>query len=209
MASAEGAGASRGATTVARSGLTHHRIIERNAVSPIVFVGDSITASFPCGDLLPDYPIVNKGIFGDRSDLVLDRLESDVINLSPSAVFLLIGTNDIAFGATNDRYLVNCERIILRLQKGISGVKIFIQSIMPTRGLENRPIERIQLLNLELHKLALRYGIKYLDIFPLFLNEKGEMAERYSDDGLHLTAGGYHRWAAYLSDILATMAGGV
>jgi len=174
-------------------------------VSRIVFLGDSITEGFPTSTLLGDFPVVNKGVAGDRTDSILERINRDVIELAPHAVFLLVGINDLSFTRSNTTLLVNYERIIFRIVKGLPGVKLFVESILPTRNLENRPIERIQLLNLEIHKLAMKYGAKYLDIYPLFLDVRGELAEELSDDGLHLTASGYEKWAGYLKQIFQTM----
>jgi lysophospholipase L1-like esterase len=71
-------------------------------VSSIVFLGDSITEAFPFDVLLKDYQIVNKGVSGDRTDVVLARLDKDVIQLKPSAVFVLVGINDIASFYSNE-----------------------------------------------------------------------------------------------------------
>ena len=137
--------------------------------------------------------------------MVLERLNRDVIDIAPSAVFLLIGINDVGAGFSNNTLLVNYERMILRITKKVPGTKLFLQSILPTRGIENRPLERIQLLNVELHKLAMKYGVKFLDIYPLFVNGKGELAEEFSGDGLHLTLAAYEKWADYLRQVFTTM----
>lgn len=174
-------------------------------MAPIILLGDSITAGFSTGTLLKEFSVVNKGVAGDRTDRVLERLNRDVIDLAPSAVFLLIGINDVGAGFSNNTLLVNYERLILRITKNAPGAKLFLQSILPTRGIENRPLERIQLLNVEIHKLAMKYGVKFLDIYTLFVNEKGDLAEEFSDDGLHLTPEAYEKWAEYLRQIFATM----
>ncbi|MGA7161678.1 MAG: GDSL-type esterase/lipase family protein [Bacteroidota bacterium] len=174
-------------------------------MADIILLGDSITQGFPTDTLLKDFSVINKGISGDRTDRVLERLNRDVIQLAPSALFLLVGTNDIGSGFSNNTLLVNYERMILRITKNVPGIKLFIESILPTRGIENRPLERIQLLNVELHKLAMKYGVKFLDIYPLFVNVKGELAEEFSDDGLHLTLAAYEKWAEYLKQVFTTM----
>ena len=171
----------------------------------IILLGDSITEGFPTETLLKEFPVVNKGVSGDRTDRVLERLNRDVFDLNPSAVFLLIGINDIGSGFSNNTLLVNYERAIIRMTKKAPGIKLFVESILPTRGIDNRPLERIQLLNVEIHKLAMKYGIKFLDIYPLFVNGTGELAEEFSDDGLHLTLAAYEKWAGYLRQVFTTM----
>ncbi len=174
-------------------------------MSVIIFLGDSITEGFPTEQLLKEFSIVNKGISGDSTESVLDRLNRDVIALKPSAVFLLVGINDLKSTKSNNTILVNYERIVIRITKSVPGVKLFVESILPTRNLEERPLERIQLLNVEIHKLAMKYGAKFLDVYPLFVNAKGELAEEFSDDGLHLTLPGYTTWGDYLRQVFSTM----
>ena len=174
-------------------------------MAEIILLGDSITEGFPTDSLLKGFHVINKGVSGDRTDLVLTRLNRDVIDLAPTAVFVLIGTNDMASGFSNNTLLVNYERIIFRITKNLTGTKLFVQSILPTRNLENRPLERIQLLNVELHKLSMRYGAKFLNIYPLFANERGELAGELSDDGLHLNLLAYEKWGEYLKQIITAM----
>ena len=108
-------------------------------------------------------------------------------------------------GVSNNTFFVNYERMILRITKNAPVPNFFLESILPTRGIDNRPLERIQLLNVEIHKLAMKYGVKFLDIYPLFINAKGELAEEFSGDGLHLTLPAYEKWANYLRQIFTTM----
>jgi lysophospholipase L1-like esterase len=171
----------------------------------IILLGDSITAGFPTDTLLKEFSVVNKGVAGDGTAEVMDRLNRDVIELAPSAVFILIGINDMGTGVSNNTLLVNYERMILRITKNAPGTELFLESILPTRGIDNRPLERIQLLNVEIHKLAMKYGVKFLDIYPLLLNAKGELAEEFSCDGLHLTLPAYEKWANYLRQVFTTM----
>ena len=185
--------------------VSHIMLFERDSLASIILLGDSITHGFPTDTLLQEFPIMNKGIPGDRTDLILERVNRDIVRNNPSAVFLLVGTNDIASGFSNNTLLVNYERIIIRIIKNVPGVKLFVQSILPTRNIENRPPERIQLLNVEIHKLAMKYGVKFLDVYPLFLNAQGELAHEFSDDGLHLSLPAYQKWAQFLKQVLETM----
>lgn len=82
----------------------------------IVFFGDSITdcsrdrndekslgngyVKILADKLRPIYPdtdieLINKGISGNRLTDLLERVESDVISLSPDAVVIMIGINDV------------------------------------------------------------------------------------------------------------------
>ncbi|MDH3796569.1 MAG: GDSL-type esterase/lipase family protein, partial [Flavobacteriaceae bacterium] len=64
----------------------------------VVFMGNSITIGWKDAD--PEYfeqhPYVNRGISGQTTPQMLLRFRQDVIELKPSAVVILAGTNDIA-----------------------------------------------------------------------------------------------------------------
>jgi lysophospholipase L1-like esterase len=61
----------------------------------IVFLGDSITDFFRVNEFFPGVYVINRGISGDTTDGVLNRLAESVYELSPSKIFLMIGTNDL------------------------------------------------------------------------------------------------------------------
>jgi len=80
----------------------------------IVFFGDSITQGW--SELLePSFPglkVANRGISGDTTRGMLIRLDEDVIALNPSAVVMLMGTNDLAENATPEQIAGNVRLII-------------------------------------------------------------------------------------------------
>ena len=62
----------------------------------IVFAGDSITEYFPIHELLTStMPLYNRGVHGIDSLQFLEHLSSQILDLAPSKVFLLIGVNDL------------------------------------------------------------------------------------------------------------------
>ncbi len=174
-------------------------------MASIVFLGDSITEAFPVRDLLGEYSILNKGVGGDNTDHVLARLEDDVIAHRPDAVFILIGTNDMASGFSNAKTLANYASILSRLRAALPSAAVFVQSILPTRGLENRPLERIRTLNALIRLCAAEHGAQYLDLTPLFEGDNGALAKELSDDGLHLTAPAYGIWSEYLRPFIFSL----
>lgn len=62
----------------------------------IVFAGDSITEFFPVHEMLQsELKLYNRGIHGINSLQLLDHIDSQILDLKPSKVFLLIGVNDL------------------------------------------------------------------------------------------------------------------
>jgi lysophospholipase L1-like esterase len=49
-------------------------------------------------------------------------------------------------------------------------------------------------LNTELKGLCLQYKIKFIDLFPLFINKNNKLKKDFSFDGLHPNGKGYLIW---------------
>ena len=79
-----------------------------------------------------DITVINKGVFNDNSDLMLSRLEKDVISEHPDYVILEVGGNDCNFKwneviekpeeehqaiVSLDRYLANISTLVTRIQR--------------------------------------------------------------------------------------------
>ena len=73
----------------------------------IVFVGDSITDFYPLDDYYADLNLAtyNRGIGGDTTGGLLDRMKVSLYDLAPSKIVLMIGINDIFGGGKNNAYV--------------------------------------------------------------------------------------------------------
>lgn len=168
----------------------------------IILIGDSITYSFDVNKLLPEYYIINKGIYGDNSLGVLKRIEQDVIQNNPDFVFLLIGTNDFALERTDEELLSTINEIIISMISSLPRTKIFLTSILPTNKIENRPNDRILKVNVHIHNIAIKRNVNYFDLHSLLLDDDGNLNKAYTTDGLHLSDNGYVVWAKALRKLL-------
>ena len=65
--------------------------------SDIVFLGNSITDGCEWAELFDNRHVKNRGISGDRSGWMLERLDP-IVKGRPKKLFLMIGTNDLAAG---------------------------------------------------------------------------------------------------------------
>lgn len=173
-------------------------------MAALLLLGDSITEAFPAEELLGEHTVTNAGVYGDNTRLLLQRLDRDVRPHAADILLLLIGTNDMACGYSSGETIRSIGECVRRIRT-YGGIRsVVVQSILPTRGVENRPNLRIQYLNAHLRRLAAAEGCGYWDIHSLFVNSHGEMAEEFSDDGLHLTRRGYAVWAAQINAFLRT-----
>lgn len=165
----------------------------------IVFVGNSITNGGEWHELFENRHVKNRGISGDTSEGVYDRLDA-VLKGQPRKLFLLIGINDIAKGFSVKTIAATIDKIVLKIQNQSSRTSIYLQSVLPVNpdfGLftgHMKP-DMINELNIEIKHIAQKYNITYIDLYPTFLDQKSNKLDAaYTNDGLHLMGKGYILW---------------
>jgi lysophospholipase L1-like esterase len=170
-------------------------------------VGDSLSLWFPVELLPEDRNWLNQGISGETSRGLLQRLNF-FDKTQPRTIFVMIGINDLIRGVSDDVILDNQRQILSYLRRNHPRTRIFVQSILP-HGAEEAtwegrekllaiPNSRIQKLNQQLQSIATRQGVKYMDLYPLFINQKGNLRQEFTTDGLHLSPAGYVVWRTAL-----------
>ncbi len=161
----------------------------------IIMLGNSITDQCEWHELFNNLNIKNRGIGGDDTDGILERL-SEVTASKPKKVFVLIGTNDLAYGKTASHVIKNYRKIIEQIEDESPLTEIYIQSILPVDDQlhTTRPNSEIVKINQQLQGLAREYNHSYLDLWKEFIDENGKLDAAYSLDGLHLNAKGYEKW---------------
>lgn len=171
--------------------------------SDIVFLGNSITDRVDWNELLSMSNVHNRGISGDITFGVLERL-SEVTEGKPAKVFILIGINDISRNIPDSVIAGNYRKIIERIKKESSRTKIYFQTLLPVNNeftqFKNHynKDEHILWLNKQIKALGKQEHITVIDLYPHFLNSEKKLDKKYTLDGLHLNAEGYKVWAALL-----------
>jgi lysophospholipase L1-like esterase len=173
----------------------------------VVFLGDSITQEW--NDLAAAFPgvkIANRGISGDTSRGVLIRLQDDVLALKPTAVVLLIGTNDLDEGATPEVIAGNVRLILAELKRQNPKMPVILCDVMPSSPAMKRPADQIKAIN-ALYMSAVKNDAQVipLDTWRLFADANGDAPKSEFPDLLHPNAIGYAKWAAALRPLLATL----
>lgn len=178
-----------------------------NSQNDIIFLGNSITARAKWNELLQLPTARNRGISGDTTFGILERLD-EVTEGQPAKIFLLIGINDISRNFPDDQILQNYKKIIRRIQQESPDTKIYIETILPVNKSFNvykrhyNKDEHILRINDELRKLAPEMGVTLIDIYPEFLDAQNRLDAQYTDEGLHLNEKGYLKWAKILEPYL-------
>ncbi len=171
-----------------------------NTDNEIIMLGNSITDQCEWHELFNNINVKNRGIGGDDTDGILERL-SEVTESRPKKVFILIGTNDLAYGKSSDHVIENYRKIIEQIKNESPQTKIYVQSVLPVDdGLHyTRPNTEIIKINKQLVELADEYTLTYIDLFNKFKNDKGKINYDYSIDGLHLNDKGYTLWKSIIN----------
>jgi lysophospholipase L1-like esterase len=167
-----------------------------------VFLGNSITAGTDWGKLLDLPNAKNRGISGDITFGVLERLDQ-VISGKPSKVFVLIGINDVSRNIPDSIILRNYKNIIGRIKAGSKKTKIYFYTLLPVNSSFNKfknhygKDEHILWLNSEIRKLADK-KVTIIDLYAAFLDSENHLKANLTHDGLHLKPEGYQVWAEVL-----------
>lgn len=160
----------------------------------VVFLGDSITEFGLWHEWFPEAPVVNRGIGGETTAQILDRVGTAIV--SPRAVFLLAGTNDLTLGVPQEQIVSNVQRVLSEIERVAPGTPVTLQSVMPRASYFKEAIES---LNRRYRSLAATHpGVVYLNLWPALADQHGELKNEYSLDRLHLNGSGYRAWADVL-----------
>ncbi len=178
---------------------------ENRALKNVIFLGDSLTEGFDLDTYFPERRCLNRGIVADHIGVqdkpgILQRLNVSVFDCNPSTVFLLIGVNDLADkDHIFDELVRGYREIIKKIQEHDSRIKIMVQTCLPARGKYEHLNPLIVRFNDEIKTIAKDMNCPFLDLHPLFTDEKGQLREELTRDGIHLTSEGYAIWADRIS----------
>lgn len=174
----------------------------------VVFLGDSITQGWgpTMGNAFVGMKVANRGISGDTTRGMLIRLQEDVLSLNPSAVVMLMGTNDLEELAKPPTIASNLKLIIAELKKHNAKMPIVLCNVFPSSTSKKRSAEDIREVN-RLYGAAVKGDpqISVLDTWTLFANEQGDATVEEFPDLLHPNKLGYSKWAGALRPVFATL----
>lgn len=172
-------------------------LFENSSIEPggIVFLGDSITEMCEWQEFFPCEKVLNRGISGDSTYGVLNRLEG-IVKLQPEKIFITIGVNDLQRHYNTETVIENILKIADTLLSETNS-KIFLQSILPViekrleSGIKNATIDFV---NERLKQFADVNNFEFIDINSLMKDDSGNLSENLTNDGLHLNGRGYQLW---------------
>jgi lysophospholipase L1-like esterase len=178
----------------------------------VVLLGNSITDSWPNAD--PQffagklYELIGRGISGQTSPQMLLRFRQDVLELQPTVVAILAGTNDIAenTGPYNPHATLNNIMSMVELAQA-NGVRVVLCSVLPAydfwwrKGLS--PAPKIVALNTMIKAYARQKKVVYLDYHSAMADERMGLKVAYGEDGVHPNLAGYRVMEPLLQQAVA------
>ena len=167
-----------------------------------IFLGNSITAGTDWAKLLSLPQAKNRGISGDITFGVLERLQ-EVIDRQPAKVFILIGINDISRNIPDEVILGNYKKMVSRIRAGSKNTQIYFYTLLPVNASFEKfknhygKDEHILYLNDQIRKFTAK-KVKVIDLYPAFLDKENHLRAELTKDGLHLISEGYQVWKELL-----------
>ena len=186
----------------------------------ILFQGDSVTdagrdrsnpsdmgegypryASAMLQDAFPDteFEFVNLGISGNRTEHLVARLETDLLEIRPDVVSILIGINDVwhhhafEFVETTDEQFERNYRTVLDAVKARTSARILLiqpfllESVDPAKQELCEELARKKAI---VKRLADEYADAYLPLDEVLHGMTEEEPAYYAVDGVHPTPDG-------------------
>lgn len=181
----------------------------------VVFIGDSLIEGWSSLEDLapPGIRFVGRGVSGQTSSQILLRFEDDAIALSPVAVVILAGANDVralfgppaAVGPPAQARIARHVTAMADIAQG-RGVRVAIGTLPPVRldlALAGRSAARrdpgvILAVNGWLRRFAATRTCPLIDFHAALADDDGALDRRFTADGLHANRAGQERMASVL-----------
>ena len=177
----------------------------------ILFTGSSLMEQFPIAEMAVSAGVkgrvYNRGIGGTTTDDFLREIDTVLLDLKPSKVFINIGTNDMTDRVYGDKWMdhleENYEAILKTAKEKIPEAEIYCMAYYPTNRhlpgqnewqaamLKDRTPENIAACDARVEALAKKYGYHYIDVNDGLYDENGEQKAEFAIDGVHMYTEGY------------------
>lgn len=174
----------------------------KSGETEVVFLGDSLTDLYDLDKFYPDLKVLNRGIGGDTTYGLYDRLDVSAYEVEPKVIVMLIGVNNIT------TMLENYESIVEDIETHLPNTKLVLLSLtaMGDYWAANNRNQLAQSNNEQIKLIAQNHNCIYVDLFtPLLDSKTGEIHKEYTVDGGHFTDAGYQVITATIRPVLDTL----
>lgn len=182
--------------------------------SNVAFIGDSRTQAFLAYTGLTevvDYTniglmvdtAITKKIVTNKNGEKITILE-DLKNNNVNTIYIMLGINELGW-VYNSIFIQKYEELIDKIKEVKPECEIILQSIIPVTKTksDNDKIynnNKIKEYNKLIKELANKKKIKFIDLVPIITDEKGNLPENASSDGIHLNKEYCLKWLECLKN---------
>ena len=166
----------------------------------VAFLGDSLTDGYAVEEYYSQFEVSNRGIGGDTTFDLENRLDVSLFDLKPKVAVLLIGANNFR------TMFENYERIVQKITSTLPNTKLVLLSLTAMGGKWGKNNEIACFNNVKIKLVAEKYNCEFVDLFTPLLNpETNEIFENFTSDGGHLTSAGYEVLTAKITPVLESL----
>lgn len=164
-----------------------NKIFKQNKTEiDVVFIGDSITVGFELfKDQFIEYNCLYRGIGGDNTFTMFDRLDVSLYQVKPKVIVMCIGGNNIY------TMFENYVDIIIGIRNNLPSTQVIIHSIYPTNKSYVDRNKVIPDINVRIKNIANAYKYIFVDTHSKLLDKNNAFNLLYTDDGAHPNIAGY------------------
>ena len=167
----------------------------------VVMIGDSNTQHAIWGEIFPNIKIANRGVEGDTTEKILQRMDT-IFSVKPKSALIMVGFNDISIDISINEIINNYVKIIEELKT--NNINVVVQSTLEcSRTKCGDKLDKLRQLNQKLEEYSSAHNLVFVDINKLLSSTKEGLLSKYATyDGIHLTGEGYSVWAEQISNVL-------
>ncbi len=150
--------------------------------------------------LHPDWVVLNRGVNGELSGEILERLPRDVLGEAPDYVVFLAGVNDVYRGRSIPSVEANLSEMYARARA--AGIRVVAASILPYSPIARSQARALHELNRWIELASRTPGIAFCDLNRITSDPRNPDRLAGSPDGLHPDVAGYRRMAEGLGQVI-------
>jgi lysophospholipase L1-like esterase len=156
--------------------------------------------------LRPEWVVLNRGVNGELSGEILERLPRDVLREAPDYVVFLAGVNDVYRGRSVPSVQSNLSEMYARARA--AGIRTVAASILPYSPISRTQASALHELNGWIEANARALGIAFCDLNRITSDPKNPDRLAGSPDGLHPDVTGHRRMADGLVRVIESFEAG-